>query len=248
MRLNRFLSASGFASRRKGEDVIRSGRIAVNGEVVTDPARSVDPDADTITVDGVVLVVSEEKRWYVMNKPTGVIVSRGDTHGRVTVFDLLGEETGGVFPVGRLDADTSGVLLFTDDGETTHRLTHPSYGVEKVYRAEVKGTVEVDDIRRVGKGLVLDDGPVSPAVIKVLDSSSESSLVEIILHEGRKRQVRRMLGLIGHPVKTLERLSFGGITAGSLPLGGYRCLTPGEVARLGKAVSMTGAEEKHGEK
>jgi len=234
MRLNRFLSASGYSSRRKGEEVIRSGRVTVNGVVVTDPAVRVDPGSDIVAVDGVGLTVGGERRYYAMNKPTGVIVSRGDTHGRATVYDFLGPETNGVFSVGRLDADTSGLLLFTDDGDMAHRLTHPSFGVEKVYRAEVEGRVGEREARLVREGLVLEDGPAAPAEMRVLESDDRCSIVEITLHEGRKRQVRRMFERLGHPVRQLERIAFGGITTGGIPLGGYRALTAGEVEKLRK--------------
>ncbi|GAG32983.1 unnamed protein product, partial [marine sediment metagenome] len=159
MRLNRYISASGYTSRRKGEKIIREGRVKVNGAVVADPARTIDPSRDAVSIDGELLVINREKRYYIMNKPMGVIVSRIDTHGRPTVIDLLGSETKGVFPVGRLDANTSGVLLFTDDGDLAYRLTHPSFGVEKVYSAEVEGLVSTKDAQRVREGLILDDGP-----------------------------------------------------------------------------------------
>jgi 23S rRNA pseudouridine2605 synthase len=232
LRLNRFISASGFASRRRGEVYILEGRVKVNGETVTDPARDIDTNADRITLDENVLTVNPEKRYYVLNKPTGVIATMSDTHGRATVLDLLGEETRGVFPVGRLDADTSGVLLFTDDGDLAHRLIHPSFGVEKTYRAEVRGRVNGEDSRRIGEGILLDDGPAAPATLCLLDSSDETSMVEITLHQGRKRQVRRMLETLGHPVITLERTAFGGITAKGLPPGSYRPLTAEEIGRL----------------
>ena len=244
MRLNRYLSASGYTSRRKGEEIIRGGRISVNGVVVTDPAKSVEPGIDIVTVDGVPLLINTGKRYYVMNKPTGVIVSRGDTHGRATVYDLLGPETKGVFPVGRLDANTSGVLLFTDDGDMTHRLTHPSFGVEKVYQAEVKGRVEKRDVQRLKEGLVLDDGITAPADMVICESSGEVSLIEITLKEGRKRQVRRMLEFIGHPVRALERVSFGGINTSGVPLGGYRALESGEIESLKEKISLVSMEKK----
>jgi len=232
LRLNRFLSVSGFASRRKGEVSIREGIVKINGVVVTDPARDVVPGQDKVTVDGTQLEIKQEKKCYVLNKPTGVIVTMSDTHGRAIVLDLLGKETKGVFPVGRLDADTSGVLLFTDDGDLAHRLAHPSFGVEKVYRAEVRGRVTEEDTRRMEKGLMLDDGPAAPAVMHILKSSDNTSLVEVIIHQGRKRQVRRMLATIGHPVITLDRKSFGGITGKDLPVGSYRHLIAEEVERL----------------
>ena len=234
MRLNRYMSMAGVSSRRKGETLIRDGRISVNGVTVTDPAFRVDVDADTVTFDGRPLtpVREDARRYIILNKPTGVIVSRGDTHGRATVFDLLGEGMESVFPVGRLDADTSGVLLLTDDGDLAYRLTHPSFGVEKVYRAEVSGKVTDEDVDAFAGGIELDDGPAAPARMTIIDSGEDVSLVTVIMHQGRKRQVRRMLEKIGHPVRVLERISFGGINAENLPLGSYRMLAPEEVRRL----------------
>jgi 23S rRNA pseudouridine2605 synthase len=237
MRLNRYISASGAASRRKGEDIIRSGRIKVNGEIVTDPARNVEPGRDTVLMDGKPLVINPEKRYYILNKPEGVIVSRGDTHGRTTVMDLMGAETKGVVPVGRLDYDTLGVLLLTDDGDLTHRLIHPSFGVDKVYRAVVEGSVGGDSIRRIRDGLTLEDGPTAPAVLTIIESGAEQSIVELTIHQGRNRQVRRMLDHLGHPVIMLERMSFGGITAGKMKPGDYRELTSNEVKMLKKMIN-----------
>jgi len=238
MRLNRYISASGAASRRKGEDIIREGRITVNGEIVTDPAHDVNPESDIVTLGGIPLVINPEKQYYIFNKPTGVIVSMSDTHGRSTVVDLLGEEMKGVFPVGRLDANTSGVLLLTDDGDLAYRLMHPSFGVKKVYRAEVAGKVKEDDVFKIQRGLILKDGPTAPAEMEIIESDENSSIVEITIHQGRKRQVRRMLKHIGHPVKTLERISLGGITVHDVPLGAYRPLKSGEVEMLKKMVSL----------
>ena len=234
MRLNRYMSMAGVSSRRKGETLIRDGRISVNGVTVTDPAFGVDADADTVTFDGRPLTSRSKaaRRYIILNKPTGVIVSRGDTHGRATVFDLLGEGMESVFPVGRLDADTSGVLLLTDDGDLAHRLTHPSFGVEKVYRAEVLGKVTDEDVDAFAGGIELDDGLAAPARMTVIDSGGDVSIVTVVMHQGRNRQVRRMLEKVGHPVRVLERISFGGITAENLPLGAYRALTPEEVRRF----------------
>lgn len=236
MRLNRYLSVSGYSSRRRGEEVIRAGRVSVNGEVIVDPAHDVVPGRDRVLLDGCLLEASGTRRYLLLNKPTGVIVSRIDTHGRITVSDLLGKAGEGVFPVGRLDANTSGALLLTDDGDLAYRLTHPSFGVEKVYRAVVRGRVTLDDVRKIEMGIVLDDGPTAPASLRVLGRDRETSSVELTLHQGRKRQVRRMLDRIGHPVITLERISFGGITAEGMPSGAYRPLTDEEVKCLKAAV------------
>ena len=218
--------------------VIREGRVKVNEVVVTDPAAAVDPERDTVTIEGVPLVITPKKRYYVMNKPIGVIVSRGDTHGRVTVYDMLGPETRGVFSVGRLDAGTSGVLLFSDDGKMVHRLTHPSFGVIKVYRAEVEGKVGKEDVLRLKEGIMLDDGPTAPATMKICQSRDDCSIVDISMHEGRKRQVRRMLAQIGHPVRVLERIAFGCITVQDITSGKYRDLYTEEIECMKKSVDL----------
>jgi 23S rRNA pseudouridine2605 synthase len=210
--------------------------VSVNGEVIVDPAHDVVPGRDRVLLDGCLLEASGTRRYLLLNKPTGVIVSRSDTHGRITVGDLLGKAGEGVFPVGRLDVNTSGALLLTDDGDLAYRLTHPSFGVEKVYRAVVRGRVTLDDVRKIEMGIVLDDGPTAPASLRVLGRDRETSSVELTLHQGRKRQVRRMLDRIGHSVITLERISFGGITAEGMPPGAYRPLTDEEVKCLKAAV------------
>lgn len=235
MRLNRYISASGFASRRKGETLIAEGRVRVNGEIVTDPARNVEPGADKVEMDDKPLIIKEAKRYYLLNKPAGYVVSRADTHDRKTVMELLGPEADGVFPVGRLDIDTTGALILTDDGELTHKLIHPSFGVEKLYLAVVYGRIGNDAVQKFRDGLVLEDGPVAPADMKILKAGDSHSVVEILLHQGRKRQVKRMLLEVGHRVKKLERLSFGGITVKNLPVGRYRKLTPEEVEKLRKS-------------
>ncbi len=238
MRLNRYLAMSGIASRRKAEDIIRAGRIAVNGIPSTDPALAVTPGADTVTLDGAPLAVEQKKRGFLLNKPTGVIVSVGDTHGRATVMDLLGNDAVGVFPVGRLDMNTSGLLLLTNDGELAHRLMHPSYEVEKVYRAEVTGRVGKSTVALFRRGIRLDDGPAAPAELRVLDSTDEVSLAEVTIHQGRKRQVRRMFAEAGHPVRTLDRISFGGLSAAGVAYGAYRSLTDRELQDLRQMVGL----------
>jgi 23S rRNA pseudouridine2605 synthase len=238
VRLNRYLSVSGYSSRRRGEEVIRAGRVTVNGAKVADPAYIVEPGTDRVAVDGSPLESDRARRYILLNKPAGTIVSVGDTHGRPTVFDLLGVAGKSLFPVGRLDADTTGALLLTDDGELAFRLAHPSFGVEKVYRAVVRGKVTPDEVREIGKGVVLDDGPAAPAVMRVIGEEGGASTVELTLHQGRKRQVRRMLDRIGHPVITLERISFGGVTTKGLAAGKFRELDGAEVALLKNAVRL----------
>ena len=232
------MSVSGAASRRQGETLIRAGKVTVNGQHVTDPAFAVDPESDIVTLDGAVLAVQIEKRYILLNKPTGVIVTASDTHGRKTVMELLGDEKPGLFSVGRLDINTSGVLLLTDDGDLAHRLMHPSFGVEKVYRAEVKGAVGNIEVMKFRKGLMLDDGPAAPAELKVLRAGAVSSLVEVTLHQGRKRQVRRMLDAVGHRVSMLVRLSFGELTVDDISVGSYRNLSRKEISMLKKLTGL----------
>ncbi len=236
MRLNRFLSCAGVSSRRKGEALIGDGRVTVNGETVTDPARAVEPEKDRVCLDGRPIGAERARRYVILNKPPGVIVSVGDRFGRPAVNDLLGEDGKGLFPVGRLDSDTSGVLLLTDDGEMAYRLTHPSYGVEKIYRAVVRGNVKNEVVHRIEEGVTLEDGPTAPARMRVLSRGRGTSTVELTLHQGRKRQVRRMLEHVGHPVIDLERISFGGITAKGIGPGSYRPLADSELSMLRKAV------------
>ncbi len=245
MRLNRYIAMSAGIARRKAEDVIREGRITVNGAVVTDPAHPVVPGTDRVTLDGAPVEPVREKRVILLNKPVGVIVSVGDTHGRATVMDLLGKEAPGLYPVGRLDMDTSGVLLLTDDGDLAHRLMHPSFGVEKVYRAEVLGSVGDETIKFFREGIRLADGMTAPSELRVLDRGAEVSMVEVIIHQGRKRQVKRMFEAAGHPVRTLERVSFAGLTAKGVPLGGWRELKPDEVNRLRNLVGLEKEDGSH---
>jgi 23S rRNA pseudouridine2605 synthase len=210
----------------------------VNGATVSTAGVQVDPDNDEVRLDGVIVTINTEKRWYLLNKPMGVLSTRSDTHRRATVYDLLGPETAGVFSVGRLDADTTGVLLFTDDGDMAHRLTHPSTEVEKVYRAEVSGVAGDDDVRAAAEGIPFDNGVASPAVLTVISAGAEGSVVELVIHEGKKRQVRRMLFAREHPVRHLERVSFAGISDRGLGLGQYRTLTKDEIALLTVAAGM----------
>ena len=239
MRLNRYLSICGAASRRKGEDIIRAGRVAVNGRVVRDPASGVTSGADIVTLDGKTLTVKKKRRYLVLNKPAGVIVTRQDTHGRRTVYDVLGHAGEGLFTVGRLDADTTGVILLTDDGDLAHRLMHPSYEVNKRYMADVRGRVSADDVRTARRGIHLEDGNTAPAEMKVINVSTDSSTVVLTIHEGKKRQVKRMMSAIGHPVTRLERLEFAGITADRLARGTWRALTPQEVRNLKRMTNIT---------
>jgi 23S rRNA pseudouridine2605 synthase len=228
MRLAKHLAHAGVASRRAAERLIFEGRVTVGGHVVRDPARDVDGSKE-IKVDGRPIGGTEQERAvYILNKPAGVVSTAHDTHGRRTVVDLIHADRR-LYPVGRLDADSTGLLLLTDDGELAHRLTHPSFEVPKTYRAVVRNPpVREPALRKLREGVELDDGRTSPAKIRKISSGE----LEITIHEGRKRQVRRMCEAVGHRVESLERVAFGPLKLGNLPAGGHRKLTAAEVEQL----------------
>jgi 23S rRNA pseudouridine2605 synthase len=228
MRLAKYLAHAGVASRRAAETIVREGRVSVAGKIVRDPACDVD-DGSGVAVDGKTLGGVERRVLYAVNKPVGVVSTARDTHGRPTVVSLVEEETARLYPVGRLDVDSSGLILVTNDGELAHRLTHPSFEVEKTYRARVGGgPVGEEALRRLRDGLRLEDGMTAPAQVRRVGSG----VLEITIHEGRNRQVRRMCDAVGHPVRALERVAFGSLRLGGLAIGGYRRLSDGEVERL----------------
>lgn len=225
MRLGKFLAHSGVASRRAAEELIRAGRVRVGGEVVTDPALDV-AEASAVTVDDE-RVAPEPLEVHMVNKPAGVVSTAQDTHGRPTVVDLV-RSARRLYPVGRLDADTTGLILLTNDGELANRLMHPRYEVPRTYRAHVKGRPDDAALRRLSDGVELDDGVTAPAKVRRV----APSVLELTLHEGRKHQVRRMCEAVGHPVTELERIAFGPLGLGELPPGRHRRLSAAEVERL----------------
>jgi 23S rRNA pseudouridine2605 synthase len=228
VRLARYLAHAGVASRRAAEGLIAEGRVRVGGVVVTDPARDVD-DASGVEVDGKPVAPEPREMWLV-NKPAGVVSTASDTHGRPTVVQLVASDRR-LYPVGRLDAETTGLILLTNDGDLANRLTHPRYGVERTYRARVAPTpVPEAALRRLREGVELEDGRTSPARVH----QPKPGLLEVTIAEGRKRQVRRMCEAVGHPVEELERVAFGPLRLGSLGPGDARLLTPAEVERLRK--------------
>ena len=226
MRLAKYLAHAGVASRRAAEEIVRAGRITVAGETVTDPARDVDDDSG-VAVDGEPLRGARQHVVYAVHKPAGVVSTVRDTHGRPTVVDLAPKGAGRLYPVGRLDADTTGLILLTNDGELAHRLTHPSFEVPKTYRVRVRGRPTNDDLQRLRDGVELDDGPTAPARVRRVGAE-----LEVVIHEGRKRQVRRMLEAIGHPALELRRIAFGPLHLGNLAPGAARRLRKDEVERL----------------
>jgi 23S rRNA pseudouridine2605 synthase len=232
MRLAKYLAASGVASRRASEQIVHAGRVTVNGATVTDPARDVGAE-DTVLLDGKTIEPPAERVVYVVNKPAGVVSTARDPQGRPTVVSLVDKPVR-LYPVGRLDADTTGLILLTNDGELAHRLTHPSFEVEKSYRALVAnapvGRVAVGMLRA---GVELKDGPSVPAKVRILAPDT----LEITIHEGRKRQVRRMCQAVGHPVSSLTRIRFGPLELGDLRPGAFRRLSDEEVRALSSAGS-----------
>ncbi len=244
IRLQKYLAECGAGSRRRCEEFISAGRVTVNGAPAT-LGQSVESDADRITLDGE-LVVRDSKVYVVLNKPKGVITTAQDTHDRRTVIDLLEGVSARVFPVGRLDFDVAGTLLLTNDGELSHRLTHPSFGVDKVYMAWVEGRVAPGAVQKLCAGVELEDGRTAPATAAVLKQVRDATLVRIVVHEGRKRLIKRMCAAVGHPVRDLFRVAFGGVSAEELQPGEWRYLRVEEVARLRQLTGMgNGAEAKN---
>jgi 23S rRNA pseudouridine2605 synthase len=230
MRLAKFIAHAGVASRRAAEQLVFAGRVTVGGEVVRDPARDVG-EGDAVAVDGKRASLERRQVVYALNKPAGYVSTAKDPQGRPTVVSLVPSRER-LYPVGRLDADTTGLLLLTNDGELAHRLTHPSFEVPRVYRAQVRRPpVRAPALRKLREGVMLEDGRTAPARVRRLAPDK----LEIVLHEGRKRQVRRMCDAVGHQVVRLERVAFGPLWLGDIPLGGHRRLSAAEVERLRKA-------------
>jgi 23S rRNA pseudouridine2605 synthase len=225
MRLGKYLAHSGVASRRAAEELIRAGRVTVADKVVTDPARDVD-ESSGVLVDGEA-VAPESLEVHVLNKPAGVVSTARDTHGRRTVTELVPSGRR-LYPVGRLDAETTGLILLTNDGELANRLTHPRYEVPRTYLARVQGPVPEHALRHLREGVEIDDGLTAPAKVRQI----EKGTIELTIHEGRKRQVRRMFDAVGHPVTELTRIAFGPLRLKDLAPGQHRRLTAAEVERL----------------
>lgn len=237
MRLQRYLALCGIASRRASETLIREGRVTVNGAIAA-LGSSVDPDHDEVRVNG--KPIRREMPVYILlHKPKGTITTVDDPQGRRTVLDCLQGVRARVYPVGRLDLDVSGVLLLTNDGELAQRLTHPRYGVTKVYIATVRGHVSDEALRRLETGVPLADGVSAPARAAILGRDKDTTRLRLTLHEGRKREVKRMCAEIGHDVVKLRRTLFAGIEAGSLRPGQWRWLRPAEVAHLRRLVKLS---------
>jgi len=238
-RLQKVLAQAGVASRRKSEKLIAAGKVKVNGKVVTKLGTKVDPAKDKIEVNGKLLEGNRKKVYIMINKPRGYVTTVSDPQRRKKVIDILKGIKERVYPVGRLDKDTEGLLLLTNDGELAYRLTHPRYKVYKTYQVRVEGNPPDDKLLKMAKGLILEDGPTAPAFVRRIGVKGENALIELTIREGRKRQVRRMCRHIGHPVLELKRISFGPLRLGSLRPGEYRNLSPKEVQALKSEVGLT---------
>ena len=240
-RLQKVLARAGVASRRASEDLIRQGRVAVNGRVVSELGTKVAA-SDVITLDGIPVEPQRPKVYLMLNKPVGYVTTASDELGRPTVLDLVPRDER-VFPVGRLDADSEGLLLLTNDGDLAYRLMHPRFGLEKEYRALIDRDASEAELQALRDGVVLDDRQTAPALVERISGEAGGAWLRVVIHEGRKRQIRRMLASVGHVVIRLIRVRFGPLRIGSLPLGQHRQLTAEELAKLRDTGSPTIARE-----
>lgn len=232
------LSGAGVASRRKAEELIRAGRVKVDGLVVKEMGLRIDPDAAVVHVDGNRIVLREDQVYLALNKMPGMLSTMSDERGRPHIGQLLLERKERLFHVGRLDMDSEGLILLTNDGELAHRLTHPSYGITKTYMAEIAAPVPRDLGRRLRKGVELDDGPAAVDAFEVVDMHAGRAVVQVVLHEGRKHIVRRLLAAVDHPVTRLVRTTIGPVQLGHQRPGTLRKLNPVEIAQLYKVVGL----------
>lgn len=238
VRLNKFLALAGVASRREADRWIQEGRISVNNQVVEELGLRVDEDKDVVRVDGRKIQVKTEPVYILLNKPAGYLVTLKDPFRRPTVRTLLPASLGRVFPVGRLDLATEGLLVLTNDGELAFRLSHPRFGVKKVYLAKIKGEPDKEALRRLERGVHLEGAKTAPARVVPLAPGQKSSWLRLELQEGRKREVREMCRAVGHPVLELRRVEFAGLGLGNLKPGQWRHLEPGEIRRLKSLVNI----------
>ncbi len=232
MRLQKYLALSGVASRRASEKLIAEGHVAVNGQVITEMGVQVDETADRVTVDGVLIHLEEEKHYLAYNKPIGEVTTVSDPEGRATVMDKFRDYPVRLYPVGRLDYDSEGLLLLTNDGDLMNNLLHPSREVNKTYLAKVSNHVDDEVLRRLRAGVSIDGRLTSPANVRLVRHDAFDSIVMVTIHEGRYRQVRRMFEAVGHQVVQLKRVGFASIQLDDLPRGQWRRLTDAEVKRL----------------
>lgn len=238
IRLQKYLAQCGVASRRKSESLITAGRVRVDGQIIRDMGVKIVPEEQQVLFDGKKIALQETRVYILLNKPKGYVTTLADPQGRPVVTDLLNDSTLRLFPVGRLDLDTEGALLLTNDGELANKIQHPSHEVTKTYEAIVSGYPSSKKLSALEKGIVLEGKMTSPASLRIIKRYSSSSRVQIIIHEGRKRQVRKMFETIGHPVINLKRLAYGSLSLGSLGKGDYRRLTSRDVLKIFKNIPL----------
>ncbi len=232
IRLQKYLAECGVASRRRSEELIAQGKVMVNGKTITELGVKVIPDRDKVYVNGKEVKPVEKKLYIMLNKPEGYITTAVEQFGRPSVMDLIKGIAERVFPIGRLDKDTSGLLLLTNDGEFAYTLMHPKHHIRKKYIAELRGTPDTTKLAKFRKGMKIEDYTTSPAEIKLLSSKKRTSVVEIVIYEGRNRQVKKMCSHIGHPVVNLKRVAIGNLDLGNLPEGEWRHLTKRELGMV----------------
>lgn len=228
-RLQKILARSGAGSRRKAEEMIKNGRVAVDGAIVREMGVRLDPEKHEVTLDGKVVSLEEEKVYILLNKPKGYVTTLHDPQGRPVVTDLLKGVDSRVFPVGRLDLDTEGALILTNDGSLAQKVQHPSFEVNKTYIAQVAGRPSPGKLAQLRAGIVIEGQKTFPARLKVISPGARSTVIQITIHEGRKRQVRKMFAAIGHRVQELKRIAYGRLQLGDLAQGTFRYLSPKEI-------------------
>lgn len=232
VRLQKYLAHCGIASRRKCEEFIQAGRVKVDGDTVDHPGVKIIPGRHKITFDGQPVTLSNTYEYYLLNKPAGYVTTLSDPQGRPVVRSLLKDINSRLFPVGRLDLDTEGALILTNDGQFAQKVQHPSFETNKTYEAVIRGHIKQKTIGLLEKGIMLEKKITAPAKIQVLDRKGKNSTIRITIHEGRKRQVRKMFGTVGHPVIHLKRIAYGRLQLGSLPPGHYRKLDRKELKKV----------------
>ena len=247
IRLQKYLANAGVASRRAAEKMIAEGRVSVNDEIIREMGVQIDEDYDVVKVDGEAVKNTEKKYYIMLNKPVGFVTTVSDDKGRPTVMDLVSDISARIYPVGRLDYDTEGLLLLTNDGDLTFKITHPKHDIAKTYVAEVTGNITMDTILQLRRGVMVDGVKTSPAEVEVVGATQYGTKVEITIHEGRNRQVRKMFEALGCIVKKLKRTKEAGLTLGHLPSGTWRKLSESEVNML-KKIEAAGTKGKNSSK
>lgn len=237
-RLQKYLASAGIASRRASEQLIKEGRVSVNGDIVTELGKKVTPERDTVLLDGKPVYPENRFVYLLMNKPAGYVTTVKDTHERLTIMDLLINVPYRVFPVGRLDFETEGLLILTNDGEFAYRMTHPKFKIVKTYVATVQGNVTEERLHLLRNGVQLEDGLTAPADVRIIRRENHKTIVEISIHEGRNRQVRRMFKAVKNPVLKLKRISIGSLTLKGVGVGEYRYLKESELKQLGQRLGL----------